>query len=529
MNKSIPRAVSAESVGLSSPAVQKMVGDMASHNVHIHSLMILRHGQVACEAWSAPLTPDTPHMAYSVSKSFLSAAYGFALDEGRITPDCRFLDVFPELRPKRRDENLEKLTIDHLMTMTSGKRTKPLANRGGDWLRQFVQAKWDFAPGEGWRYVNENYYAASAMLHRVLGEGVNSYLIPRLYEPLGIDVPFWETSLRGVEAGGWGLALKTEDIAKFILCVHNGGVYGGRQVIPEAYLRRAVSKLSDTSATEKKSDARAGYGCGFWRCAGADAFRCEGMYSQYAISFPAEDACFVMTSDHSDLQETLDCVWRALPDLFCEPHDGAESVPVTLPPDPAQSLVVRSPRPATEQTVGGHTYRVRRKWFINHVVHFSVGMFPLPILYFSQQGGGNIDNVRFDFDERGVTLQWTEDGGFANTLFLPMDGTIDFGTVCIGEFRLKCRTFAYWEDDRTLVLRVRALAGVAERILRFRFNGRRFVMKPDAFPGTAEKAKMVGDKLKGILVGNYYHWWINRLVPKVDNILNPRHHGRQIN
>jgi hypothetical protein len=47
---------------------------------------------------------------------------------------------------------------------------------------------------------------------------MREYLRPRLFEPLGIDFRFWETDQNSIEAGGWGLYLKTEDLAKFILC-----------------------------------------------------------------------------------------------------------------------------------------------------------------------------------------------------------------------------------------------------------------------------------------------------------------------
>lgn len=67
------------------------------------SLMILRDNKVACEAWSKPLTSETPHMVYSVSKSFLATAYGFALAEGKITRDTRLVEVFPDLYNSKRD------------------------------------------------------------------------------------------------------------------------------------------------------------------------------------------------------------------------------------------------------------------------------------------------------------------------------------------------------------------------------------------------------------------------------------------
>ena len=169
------------------------------------------------------------------------------------------------------------------------------------------------------------------MLCKVLGESITDYLTPRLYEPLGIDVPFWEHSPEGVEAGGWGLQLKTEDIAKLILCYQNKGRYNGVQVIPEWWTKEATSYISDNSVSEKERDASAGYGCGFWRCAGMpNTYRAEGMFCQYAISFADYNACLVMTSEHSGLQETLDVIWKYMPDAFiqidvCPSYDSTAS------------------------------------------------------------------------------------------------------------------------------------------------------------------------------------------------------------
>lgn len=523
IEKSIPRAKSAESIGVNSSVVLKMTEEMAFAGINLHSLMIVRNGQVGVEAYSAPLRADMPHMVYSVSKSFLSTAYGFALSEGKISRETRFLDVCPEFRPRRKDEYLEKLTIHHLITMTAGKQPAIRNVSNKNRIKSFVDSKWIFSPGEGWRYVNDNYYVAAEMLCRILGESITEYLTPRLYEPLGIEVPFWEKSSRGVEAGGWGLMLKTEDMAKFILCYHNGGKYNDNQVIPEWWVKEATAKYVDNSTVEKHADSAAGYGCGFWQCAGAEnSFRAEGMFCQYAISLKDYDACIVTTSDHSDLQETLDVLWKYVPNIFCEPFDCDNSEKIILKGRGGAVVKERSP---IEKNIVNKIYKIRKCRFVN-AIGFPVSIFPMPIVFFADEGGGNMDKLRFRFTESACDFSWVEDGGFENTVSASMNGEESISKVRIGDLNLTVRSDAHWKNKNTLVIRFCLLEAVADRVLEFVFSGDKIKMIPSSVPGTDEKAKKIGDKLKCILIGRWFHWWIDFLVPKVGRILNPIHKGK---
>ncbi len=495
---------------------------MSRRGINIHSLMLLRHNKVACEVWSAPLTPEMPHMVYSISKSFLATAYGFALSEGKITRETRLVDIFPDIN-KKKDMYLDKLTIHHLFCMTAGKQTAIRGSKSDDWLKTFVNSKWIFEPGTSWRYVNDNYYVASKILCKVLGESITEYLTPRLYEPLGIAVPFWEHSPDGVEAGGWGLQLKTEDIAKFILCYHNKGIYNGVRVIPEWWTKEATSFISDNSVSEKEPDASAGYGCGFWKCAGMpNTYRAEGMFCQYAISFTDYNACLIMTSEHSDLQETLDVIWQYMPKAFIELSPETESQTINLPD---KSQIIYKRRCETEERINGKIYSLRKCRFINFI-GFPVSVFPMPIVFFAKDRGGNINNLNFEFSENGCTFCWEEDGGFKNKIFLSMNGEASLDEISIGELKMLVRSYAYWENEKTLVMHIRALSSVAERVLRFEFKGRKIKMYPSYIPGTEEKAEKIGEKLKCILIGKWFHWWINFLVPRVGKILNPAHYGK---
>lgn len=524
--KILERAATSGAAGVSAAAVQVMIDEMFRSGIDIHSLMILRGGKVACEAWRRPLYPESVHMVYSVSKSFTATAFGFAVDEGFLTMETKFLDIFPEYRGARHYKKLEQLKILDLIAMTSGKRT-PLTNKKeADWMKAFVHAGWDFAPGEEWRYVNENYYAAAAAIVRVTGMSLSEFLTPRLYEPLGISIPQWEACPNGIEAGGWGLSLTTEDMAKFILCYHNGGIFNGRRVIPEWWVKEAVKKQSDTSSSQVKADSRAGYGYGFWRCAGApNTYRCEGMYSQYGISLADYDACVVMTGAHTNVQETLDVLWRHLDSIFIEANPAFEAIKIEMPP---YECLPESRVSPLQKEIDSTTYALRRKLFLN-LCGFPVSSIPIPGIYFATERGGNINNVSFSFDDDGCLLSWTEMGKYENNLRIGMNGKYAKGSIRIGTLTFETRSCGVWREDNVLEISIRPLAVVAERILTFTFNGKNIVMKPDTIPSVDEKIKTLGDMLKCILKGRFFEWWIDFLVPKISRIIHPKHKGKQIN
>ena len=523
--RDLERAPSAEAAGINFAAAAALAEEWVQCGVDWQSFMLLRNGKVACEAYREPFRRSDVHMAYSISKSFFAVAYGFALEEGLLTETTRLLDVFPELRGSGKDPYLESLTIDHLISMTAGKRTH---RPGKHPLHAFVKAKWDFAPGSDWRYVNENYVVAAEMLTRVAGMSVTEYLTPRLYEPLEMEVPVWEKSANGVEFGGWGLMLTTEDIAKFLLCVQNGGRLFGRQIIPEAFLRRATAKLNETASSQADRDSAAGYGLGFWQCAGyPGAVRCEGLYSQYGIMFPNEDACLVLTAGGPYLQKTLDTLWQYTEDLFIEPQTGrqdAASSPERFPAFTPSICPVVSSRSPMEKEIDGRVYRLSKPHFVN-ACGYPVGMFPMQTTFFSAEKGGNLDRLCFRFSPEHVTVSWQEKHSPDNTVVLPLDGSYAVNTVKIGDLQLDCAGFAFWSDDHTLEVVLRPIPSVSARRFIICFHGHGITIYPRTLPDLSERVKPMGEKLGSVLKGKYFEWWIHVLTPRVEHILQPTLRG----
>jgi CubicO group peptidase (beta-lactamase class C family) len=168
----------------------------------------------------------------------------------------------------------------------------------------------------------------SAIVQKVTGEKVVDYLDSRLFQPLHIDKPKWEESPQGINTGGWGLYLKTEDLAKMGQLLLQNGEWNGKQLIPSEWVAEMSKKqvesvnpgtrMEDAAAkgmTKETSDWMQGYGYQMWMCRPA-CFRADGARGQYIIVIPGKNAVIAITSDNGDLQGELNLVWdRILPVL----------------------------------------------------------------------------------------------------------------------------------------------------------------------------------------------------------------------
>ena len=467
---SIERAEFPEKAGVSSEGIAGFIDDLKKSKIETHSLMILRNGKVAFESWAEPYGPDIPHTMYSVSKSFTSTAVGFAVEEGLLTLETRILDIFPEHTPAKKDENLEKLTIFHLLTMTAGKDVSVLADKTKNrWIEDFFEAKWKFAPGESWRYVNENIYMLCAALVKLTGMSVIEYLTPRLFEPLGFGrKPFWETDPNGVEAGGWGLFITTEELAKFSLCYLNNGVFDGKQVIPENWAREAVKKQADNN--RNSPDGSSGYGFCFWRNGCPDTYRSDGMFSQFGIVFEKLNAVLVITASEISEQKVRNCIWRHFPAAFTDtdalPTADFPAVKPSLAPLQELKVSRRSPY---EKIIAGRKIVVDKPMLLP-IAKLPLSMLPVSILYMSADKAGNINNVSFEFGDNECYMSWDE-GEEHNTIACGLDGKPRLSPIRLAGINFTASSTASWKNEKTLSVWMRPLESISQRRVDVIFKG----------------------------------------------------------
>ena len=253
--------------------------------LELHSLMILQRGSVLAKGWWEPYAPPLPHMLYSLSKSFAATAAGFAIAEKRFTLDDAVISFFPNELPDFCSDNLKAMRVRDLLSMATGHTEEPVlwaTPPDRTWAGQFLAAPVAKTPGTHFLYNSPATYMVSALVEKTTGEGLLGYLTPRLFAPLGIEGATWETSPQNIAAGGWGLSLPTEAIAKFgQLYLH--GIWNGVRLLPEGWVETATEKHI-SNGDNPNNDWNQGYGFQFWRCR-HKAYRGDGAFGQFCIVY----------------------------------------------------------------------------------------------------------------------------------------------------------------------------------------------------------------------------------------------------
>ena len=352
----------------------------------VQGIVILRDGQVVCQANWAPFDLETKRVLHSLSKSFVSLAIGFAQQERRLKVTDKLVDFFPEYAGEVTDEKMRDVTLEHLLTMTSGHQLCAMSflsgRKDGNWERGFLASGLDFEPGTHFTYNSAATYMLAAVIKRMTGENPREYLMPRLFDPLDITPGLWECSATGVNCGGWGLMLSTTDLAKVVHCLCANGMHRGRQLIPADYLATATRKHSDNSGNGAP-DWCCGYGYQFW-CS-QHGYRGDGASGQYMLVIPEYRLGVAMNASIPNMQEVLSYFWDFLPEISSGP----------LPQNPEEDSRL-------QELIEGFRYRA----LLNGLS--TPGVSPA-ILHQQYQRGATL--CRLDVSSRECTLTFQKQGG----------------------------------------------------------------------------------------------------------------------
>lgn len=309
----LPRDIP-ERQGVSSTALLEFVNTLDSRIEGMHSVMVVRNGRVIAEGWWKPYAAENNHVLYSLSKSFTSTAVGFAVAEGKLSVDDLVLDHFPEDAPADPSANLKAMRVRDLLTMSTGHQDEPPTAPDAVSAESFLAQPVPHLPGTHFKYNTAATFMQSALVQKVTGQTVLDYLKPRLFEPLGIGHPVWDQNSQGICLGGYGLRVRTEDIAKLGQLFLQQGEWEGRQLLPAAWVGQATSKQV-SNGSNPDSDWNQGYGFQFWRCR-HNGFRGDGAFGQYCIVMPEQEAVVAITSGVRDMQAVLNVVWEKLLPAF---------------------------------------------------------------------------------------------------------------------------------------------------------------------------------------------------------------------
>ncbi len=318
--ESLPRVSTPASIQEAVDAV--LAADAADESVKFESIMILKHGKVVFEDWYGDAAADKPHAMHSVSKSFTATAVGMAVDEGLLKVTDKLVDFFPDKLPEEVSDNLKAVTVHDLLTMNCGHETE--CRRGDDWVESFLAHPVTKTPGTWYCYNSMGTYMLSAIVTKLTGEKIVDYLDSRLFQPLHIEKPEWQESPQGINAGGWGMFIKTEDMAKFGQLFLQKGEWNGKQLVSQEWVAEASKyqvpsvpagsrpdNVAEKGLTKENSTFMLGYGYQMWMCP-EGAFRADGARGQYVMVYPDADAVIAVTADSANLQAEQDLIYKYL-------------------------------------------------------------------------------------------------------------------------------------------------------------------------------------------------------------------------
>ena len=237
---------------------------------------------------------------YSASKSFTSCAVGFAVQEGLISLEEKLVDAFADDLPEEVSENLVKATVKDLLTMCLGQENGNLMGaqrpqyEEEDWVKMSLAIPFVYEPGTHFVYNNVGPYLAGILVQRRSGcRDLVDYLMPRLFRPLGIRRPTWESDPMGLSFGAGGLFLTLSELHKLGLLYLQKGCWNGRQLLPEEWIMESTKKQ-----VENNLDSY-GYGYLFW--GGPEGtFRADGKYCQLSIICREKNAVISLVSECRD-------------------------------------------------------------------------------------------------------------------------------------------------------------------------------------------------------------------------------------
>ncbi|MCR8635489.1 serine hydrolase domain-containing protein [Paenibacillus radicis (ex Xue et al. 2023)] len=307
-----------ENHGLSSKHLLRFFTRVEELNLQLNSFILLQDGQSTAQFWRKPYRKDAQQLLFSLSKSFTSIAAGIACDHGYLDLQDKVISFFPDKLPAQLSVNLTQMTVHHLLSMNTGHHENIYSYvvNEQDWVKAFLSLEVQHKPGSYYRYSTPATYMLSAIIEKVTGESLVDFLMPRLFEPLGIPRPSWETCPMGITAGGMGLSLTTESIAKFGQMLLDKGMYEGQRIVSESYIDLATREQSDNRRGETRMDTSQGYGYQFILCR-RGCFRGDGAFGQLCFVAPNERIVIAATSSFASmkpLQTLLDLIFEHIMD-----------------------------------------------------------------------------------------------------------------------------------------------------------------------------------------------------------------------
>ena len=439
-----------ESVGIRSEAIRAFLEYLENAGLSTHDVILMRHDRIVFELYWEPFHPDFLHRMYSVTKSFVSLAIGCLITDGMLTLDTPVVNYFPEAAASP-CPNLPNQTVRQMLMMatTNPQRNGWFWNHDGDRVKFYFKNKGRNLPGTVFDYDSTGSFILGAMVERITGEELMTYLRRRLLDKIGFSREAYMLKCPGGHSWADSALLCTpRDLLKAARLTMAEGEWNGEQLIDRDYMRAAVSKQIDNSDYGSNDYDTQGYGYQIWRSFD-NSFCFFGMGCQYAICVPDKDLILIYNGDNQGLPFAKPIIFNRFFEMISRPaSDGP------LPENPeAQAALASYTEGLKLFAVRGEAHAVKETEV--NGVEFEMDANPM-----------GITRMRLDFTEDGGVWSYTNAQGDKALPFglcknafgpFPEEGYDDGVGGVPGDRLYHCAASAAWVSPFQLLLRVQII------------------------------------------------------------------------
>lgn len=446
MNRTTP-----EAAGISSAKIKEYIDLLEENRLSTHSLIIMRGDNIVFEKYWEPFHADFPHRMYSISKSIVGIAVGFAAQDGYLNLDDPISKYFPEEAALADCDAMREQTIRHMLMMSTAKPERGwFRDRPKDIVEHYFTNTYpEHRPsGTIYTYDSEGSTVLGCLVEKLVGKPFMDYLHEKFLDKIGVTPEAHCLKCPGGWSWGESAVICTPmDMLKIAKFMMQKGKWNGEQILNEQYATEATSRMIDNTVDNTVTYKAHGYGYLIWRTHD-NSFFFNGMGCQFAIGIPDKDMVVMYNADnqgHDGAQATI------IDNLFRLVVRTAQDEPLPENPEALAELE----KPLKLMTAKGETY-----------VPFQ----------------SKINGVTFDLEpnQNGMTkfsLHFDENGkNFFRYTNAQGDKEIEFG-MCENKFGIfpqtgyskdvggegcpghtyKCATSAAWTEPQKLFIKVQVI------------------------------------------------------------------------
>ncbi|MBE6645221.1 MAG: serine hydrolase [Ruminococcaceae bacterium] len=292
-----------EQCGLSSANIEKFIRTLEDRKLITHNVLIAKGDDIVFEKYWAPFDEKFLHRQYSVTKSIVALAVGFAEQDGLVELDAPISRYFPEEVKRAKCEQIKNQTVREMLTMT----TSLVAQH---WMRNnckddrvqfyFENASVDNIRPAGtvFAYDSSGTFILCAMVERVTGKTFMEYMREKCFDKIGVSRE--ATCLTCPGGHSWGdsaLLCTARDLYLMAKFTMNMGKWNGEQLLNENFVKDATSALVDNENDFIYEHNTLGYGYYIWRTYD-NSFFFNGMGGQLAVCVPDKDIILIYNGDN---------------------------------------------------------------------------------------------------------------------------------------------------------------------------------------------------------------------------------------